>query len=198
MRDERPIKNLFNVVDTFSGFSGLKPNLSKCEIAGIGALKGVKKAICGIKCIDLTNEVIKILGIFYSYDKKIELETNFHKVIIDIERVLRMWRVRNLTLECKIIIFKTLALSKIVFLAQILPVPPETIKTLNCIQKDFLWSSRTVKIKNDTLCNDFQDGGLKNVDIGTKIVSLQCAWIRRLYDQSFHDWKVIPLKLINN
>ena len=29
-------------------------NLSKCEVAGIGALKGVKVIICGIKCIDLT------------------------------------------------------------------------------------------------------------------------------------------------
>ena len=28
-----------NVFDTFSKFSGLKPNKSKCEIAGLGALK---------------------------------------------------------------------------------------------------------------------------------------------------------------
>ena len=29
-----------------------------------------------------------------------------------------------------------------------------------------------------------------------KIISLQCTWVRRLYDDPFHEWKVIPLKLI--
>ena len=74
-------------------------------MAGIGALKGVKVTICGIKCIDLTKEAIKILGVFFSYDKNLQLEYNFQKTIL----ILKMWRLRNLTLEGKIINFKTLA-----------------------------------------------------------------------------------------
>ena len=30
----------------------------------------------------------------------------------------------------------------------------------------------------------------------SKIVSLQCFWIKRLLDNNFHQWKVIPLYLI--
>ena len=41
------------VFDIFSSFSGLKPNKSKCEVAGIVALKGAKMPLCGMKCIDL-------------------------------------------------------------------------------------------------------------------------------------------------
>ena len=54
------------------------------------------------------------------------------------------------------------------------------------------------KIKHDTLCNDYEDRGLKNVDIFSNryILSLQCSRIRRLYDENFHPWKVIPLYLI--
>ena len=37
---------------------------------------------------------------------------------------------------------------------------------------------------------------LKNFDISAKIVSLQCFWIRRLYDNCFHKWKLIKLHLI--
>ena len=55
--------------DIFSTFSGLKPNKSKCEIAGLGALKGVKLALCRMECIDLMFNAIKILGVYYSYDK---------------------------------------------------------------------------------------------------------------------------------
>ena len=42
----------------FSTFSGLKPNTGKCE-TGVGVLKGVHMAACGMKCIDLTKESIK-------------------------------------------------------------------------------------------------------------------------------------------
>ena len=51
---------------TFSPFLGLKPNLTKYERAGIGALKEFKVAICGMRCIDLCNEAIKILGTYFS------------------------------------------------------------------------------------------------------------------------------------
>ena len=38
---------------------GLEPNILKCDVAGINSLKGVKMAICGIKCSDLTTETIE-------------------------------------------------------------------------------------------------------------------------------------------
>ena len=60
----------------------------------------------------------------------------------------------------------------------------------------FFWNNSSPKIKHETLCNDYKAGGLKNVDIPSKIIALQCSWIRRLYDNSFHEWKLIPLYLI--
>ena len=59
--------------------SDLKPNLSKWEVARIELLKGVKVVVRGIKCIDLTNDAIKILGILFLYNKNIEPEQNFKK-----------------------------------------------------------------------------------------------------------------------
>ena len=126
-------------------------------MAGMGALKGVKVAICGIKCIDLTKEAIKILGVFFSYDKNLQLEYNFRKTIL----ILKMWRLRNLILEGKIINFKTLAWSKITFLAQVLVISNQIIDGLQQIQKDFLWSLSSLKVKHETICKDFQYGGLK-------------------------------------
>ena len=29
-----------------------------------------------------------------------------------------------------------------------------------------------------------------------KVASLQCCWIKRLYDNNSHNWKVIPLHMI--
>ena len=70
LRDKRSIKELINTFATFLKYSGLKPSHGKCKIAGIGVLKSVKVAVCGMKCIDLCNDTIKITGIHFSYNKK--------------------------------------------------------------------------------------------------------------------------------
>ena len=66
-----------HIVDTFFFFVlfRLKPNLTKSEIAGIGVLKVVQVAVCGIRCIDLNiNNTLKILGAYFSYNKKLNGE----------------------------------------------------------------------------------------------------------------------------
>ena len=70
---------LMNIFDTFSKFSGLKPNKSKCEIASIGALKGVQVALCGMRFIDLVSNTVKILGIYCSFNDKLEIQENFKR-----------------------------------------------------------------------------------------------------------------------
>ena len=60
LRDKRSITELINIFATFSKYSALKTNHEKYEIAGIGVLKSVKVVVCGMKCIDLCNDNIKI------------------------------------------------------------------------------------------------------------------------------------------
>ena len=60
------------------------------ENKNIAALKGVKWALCGMKCIDLTLSTIKILGVHFSYNKKIENDENLLKQITSIEKVLKL------------------------------------------------------------------------------------------------------------
>ena len=126
----------------------MKPNKSKCEVVGIGALKEAKMALCGIKCTDLRLNTVKILGIHFSYNKKIENDENFLKQITSIEKVLKLWRMRNLTLEGKVTVFKALTISKIVHLALITNMQTLTMRELNKIQKEFIWKNK--KSKNKT------------------------------------------------
>ena len=102
---------------------------------------------------------------------------------------------RNLTLEGKITIFKTLAISKIIHLASITVLPNTTINQLDKIHKEFIWNHERPTIIEKTVINRFDKTGLKDVDIPFKIASLQCSWIKRLFDRNFHEWKTIPLFL---
>ena len=135
--DVQPIENLVEIFNTFSLSSALKPNLKKCEMAGIGALNRVHVAVCGMRCIDLCNEAIKILGNYFSYNSRIKQEYNFLKIVPNVQRALNLWGYRNLTLEGRIVVFKSLTILKIVFQALIAPVPTHVIKALETIQTSF-------------------------------------------------------------
>ena len=51
---------------------------------------------------NLNNETVKILGVHFSYDKNLEQDKNFCEHIIKIENILKLWRMRQLTLNLKL------------------------------------------------------------------------------------------------
>ena len=89
-----------------------------------------------------------------------------------------------------------MTISKTVFQAFIATVSKHTVIEIEKIEMTFFWNNSSSKIKYETLCNDYRVGELKNNDIPNKIIALQCFPIRRLYDNSFHEWKLIPSYLI--
>ena len=73
--------SVFETLNTFHKFSlvsGLSPN-TNIEIANIGTRKGVNEALYDMKCPNLTKETAKILGVNFSYNKKLE-----HKLIFKV------------------------------------------------------------------------------------------------------------------
>ena len=62
LRKEKSTTEVVKTFDKFSLFPGIKINNAQCEIAGISVKKGSKMALCGMDCIDLREDVIKILG----------------------------------------------------------------------------------------------------------------------------------------
>ena len=93
-----------------------------------------------------------------------------------------------MTLEGKITIFKTFAISKIVYIAYLSSVTNYVIKELKKIQTAFLWNGKKAKIKHETLCNTYGKGGLQSVDIEFKIKALQHSWIHRFFDNKDHQF----------
>ena len=81
LRDKRSIMELMSELNTFSNFSGLKRNKTKCEIPGIGVLNGVQVVLCGMKCVNLNNETLKILGVHFSYNKILRKTKNFPNIL---------------------------------------------------------------------------------------------------------------------
>ena len=192
VKDVFSVKLILDIFGFYSDFSGFKLNLAKCEICGIGSLKGDPAVLCNIKNVNLITSSIKVLGIHFSYNQILSDSKNFVDTIEKIEGVLRVWKMRHLTLHGKVIIFKTLAISKIVFVSYISSVSDIIVMRLKDIHKKFIWDGKRPKIKHSSLIGDYDQGGLKDIDIVTKIKSLQLSWLKRLHDNNFHPWKIIP------
>ena len=72
--------------------------------------------------------------------------------------------------------------------------PSQFISILNEIQHRFIWNKKIPKIKHSTLIGSYEEGGYKDVDIATQFNALKMIWLRRLLDNNYHPWKLIPTK----
>ena len=72
--------------------------------------------LSGMRCIDIVFNIVKILGIYYSYNNKLEIQENFKRHIIKIEEILRIGRM-IFQLWAKLLSLKLLQFQKIVHFA---------------------------------------------------------------------------------
>ena len=92
-------------------------------------------------------------------------QKNYCKAITSIHGIIKLWRMRNLSIEGKIVVFKTLAISKLVYLALLIVILNHITEEVAKIQKIFIWHDSSTKIKHETLRMEFKPGGLKSVDM---------------------------------
>ena len=90
---------------------------------------------------------------------------------------------RNPTLEGKLVIYKIKSISKIVSQSYITNVAKHIVNKL-VNKRFFFWNKSTPNIKHDALCNDYKDGGLKNVDIPNKLQLVNA--------HGYDDFMIIP------
>ena len=55
-------------------------------------------ALCGMQCINLKKESLKILGIHFSYNKKLEQDEKIECLIVKVENVSKLWKMRDLSI----------------------------------------------------------------------------------------------------
>ena len=209
--------------------------------SSIDVLSGLQVVICSMKCVNLNNETLEILGVHFSYNKNLEQDKKFSEQIVKIENILNLWRMIQLTLKGRIKLFKSSAISKVIHLLLITKFH-YTVKAINSaplrllkrivrhiwdwkfcplfkgcplfgvsaigsfhcntidimykISKSFIWQGKKIKTKHSTLCNGYEKGDLENFELRNKITSIRCSWVKRLFKDDFHDWKIMALFLI--
>ena len=178
--------NVLNVLEQFHSISSLKVNVEKTEAMWLGRYKHSTDCPLPVKWTNY----IKVLGIFFSYDEKLAISLNFDDKIRSLKQVLALWKNRDLTVIGKILIIKTFGLSKFLYVLNMISTPISVQKQINSIVHQFIWNGPD-KIKRSVLSADYENGGLKMVDIVTKIKTQQIMWLKRFIDGNETVWKLI-------
>ena len=151
----------------------------------IGSFRENKAKPFGIKW---PNEPIKALGVHYTYDLKLLHEKNFIERLDSVKKLLNIWSSRGLSIYGKVMIIKSLIIPKLVYISSLLPTPKEIIQELNQLLYKFLWKG-TDKVIRLSAINEYENGGLKMINLESMIQSLRLAWIKRIFGANDGTWK---------
>ena len=107
---------------------------------------------------------------------EINLEERFKKF----KNILNMWEQRDLSLKGKITILKSLAMTQLIYVTNVLYVPNTFIERIQKEIQHFVWNDKPhepPKIKTSTMIADISRGGIKMSHFETQIQSQQIMWI---------------------
>ena len=142
------------------------------------------------------NEPIKALGVYYTSDLKLLHEKNFIERLDSVKKLINIWSSRGLSIYGKVTIIKSLIIPKLVYISSLLPTPKEIIQELSRLLFKFLWKG-TDKVTRLSAINEYENGGLKMIDLESMIQSLRLAWIKRIFGANDGTWKSYLRHLLN-
>ena len=171
---ERAIVDIFNVYSLYERGSGAKLNLSKCEGLWLGSWNGRSDAPVDILWSSVK---IKVLGVFLG--PGILEEVNWRPRITAVENALNSWRQRSLSYRGKALVINALALSRIWYVASLIPVPFWVVSELNSLLFKFFWSGKRDLVARQVVYQPTFLGGFSVVDCQAKIWALRVQWVRR-------------------
>ena len=162
LKNEQAIKNCLKVIKEFGRVTGLKLNMEKTEGLWLG--KGKNRGD-NFADINWKKDKIKALGVFFGYNSQDIEQQNWRCKVETIKKILEKWKYRDLFMQGRILVVKTLALSQIVYLISSICIPKWAINEINKEFYSFIWKYSRDKICRKVLINDLDKGGMKMLDI---------------------------------
>ena len=183
VKNTQSLKAVLKVLSEFAMVSSLNINKNKSNAALIGKSRNKKDtnvSLNDINWIDLDNDAMKILDVYYSYNNTIVSESNFKKLETKVEKILNLWSSRALTIYGRAEIVRSLAISKMLYVFNVIDPPQSTLKYLKTLLSKFIWRGKKPKIKHTTIIGDYDVGGIKFTDLEIRLSVQRIMWIKRL------------------
>ena len=179
----RSLEESISTLQAFERESGLKINLEKTQAVWLGDPR-LKDKVAQKTPLNWVDQ-FDLLGITFNLKQEKMIQLNFHKKLVDIDKLLNMYSKFKLSIIGKVNVIKTLAIPKLVYLFTVLPTPEREI--FNVLEKrfsDFLWNGNRVKIHTKQLEKTIENGGLKLTNLIDFNKALKLSWVKRILNTS--------------
>ena len=176
-------QNSLQILEFFRAISGLRLNYKKTEALWIGANAGSEEKLCPENDLRWMSDKVKTLGVWLSTDPEIMLKANYEEKITKLKVSLGCWELRRLSLLGKITVLKSLIVSQLTYILSPLPTNQCAIDEVNTLFFKFLWDGKGDKIKRDIMISEYEDGGLKMIDIRLFTQALKLSWVKKYLDK---------------
>ena len=185
MFDQQSMSSVIDILENFRACSGFTVNYDKTNIYRIGSLRNSHATLYTQKPLKWTNEDINVLGIHICANDMEAITKNYEPIFKKIEVILKTWSNRSLSLHGKVNIINTLIGSLFVYKMMVLPeIPRNMISNFNAICDKYIWNGRKLKIPNEILRNNVENGGCKLVDLEIKDQLLKTIWVNIIQTDS--------------
>uniref|UniRef100_A0A8C6K9W5 Reverse transcriptase domain-containing protein n=1 Tax=Nothobranchius furzeri TaxID=105023 RepID=A0A8C6K9W5_NOTFU len=191
LKNKEQIPLALDTIKIFSDASGLRLNLDKCELMSIHNCSH-----SSLYDIPVKNE-IKYLGIWITKCMADSEEKNIQNTIDKCKKTLNHWLQRDLTLFGRIMLTKVESLSRFIYPAYSLAIPPRIIKDINKVNFNFIWKNKHHYVSNRDLIKDYEEGGLKAIDFEIMNGILKINWLRSFLKNDNDIWFLIPSLIFN-
>ena len=187
VRNESSLKEIIHELNIFGKVAGPKLNKNKTVTIWIGDFR--KRWNLLPYNLTWAEKPIKYLGHFIFTNNTEALEIEWISKLKKLRSTLECWKKRNLSLFGRVTVLKSLALSQIIHLIIVDSIPKDILKTLNRMIYQFIWGSKTERVKRSILTEDYVNGGIKMFDVEKKMLSYRLKWLGRLLNNSEGIWK---------
>lgn len=174
-----------NQISVFSRASGLRLNLSKCELLPLKNCKSTSISNIPVK------ESVTYLGITINKNTSNRCPMNFNHIIEKTKKKLNSWLQRALSHQGRILLSKAEGLSWLIYTAIPLDVNAQTIAAIDKILHNFVWKNKIHYIKKSTLMNSHEKGGFNFLDFFTLNNTFKINWIRQFIRNPTSIWNFI-------
>ena len=175
--DDQDLVRFNEVMQKFEMQSGaMLSRDKKSKVMGLGLWQGREDWPREVPWLRTVQEM-KVLGLVVCPHYGDTVKKTWEGVFRGIQKTLFSWGSRALsTLQQRVHVLQTFALSKLWYAAQVLPLPGSVVKKLESLSSTFIFRGRPERLKLSELQNPIKKGGLGLVCISTKA---ECLLLRQ-------------------
>jgi exonuclease III len=196
LKDNASLLHLDELLDKYECASGAKINARKSSAILLGSSVAADFPSLRYRILS-GNESVSCLGVSIgpaTTDRDIWMQLNDK-----LDSTLALWAHRDLSTKGRLTVLRTMACSKLWYVAAVVPPPPDIEKQLNTSCWRFFWRGRAAgPVAREYCLSPAHLGGLGMFTVPNTIDALIASTLQRLNDTSDAKWKAYAIDQVRN